>query len=201
MKYLKDVFILVLILSVLSGCVQKQTSDDATDGLVSNLDPEQNYEIINAALLIQKGADKMRIGLDANHHGIIWDIEDLLWIAPRGGAGIEGGGTEKNISELPIIKESETALIDDTTDWYSFEVDTENLWIRLICAPYKPAQGENSIAHKDIMVYLDNDDNNNAYLGIQSPDDETEWTIIPLPGYGLWLAREIDMIMRRTTGL
>lgn len=51
------------------------------------------------------------------------------------------------------------------------------------------------------MVYLDNDNNSNAYLGLQNPDNETQWTIILLPGYGSWFEREIDMIMRLTTGL
>ncbi|HML37988.1 MAG TPA: hypothetical protein PKA19_11310 [Bacillota bacterium] len=178
------------------------------NGSISAADAKQGSEAETLdAVLMQRGTDKLRTGLKndsadiLNSYGIVRNVEELLWIAPRGGAGIEADGTEKNISDLPAIKESEAALTDNPTDWYSLEVDTDNLWIRLIYDPYKPAPGVNSMAHKDIMVYLDNDNNSNAYLGIQNPDDETQWTVISLPGYGSWFEREMDMIMRIAAGL
>lgn len=151
----------------------------------------QSEQRILNQIVIQQGGNRFVLqNLSSKKPlGLVSDIENLLWIAPRGGAGIEPEVEERKATNLKIIQESNESTV------------SKNTWVRLYYQPYKPVQGMNYIGHKDIIVYIDPDNNKNAYLGIQNPDNQTEWNLFLLPGYGQWLQKEIDMLLRLTSGI
>lgn len=123
-------------------------------------------------------------------NGLVSDVQDLLWIAYRGGAGIDPAkAEERNTKDLEIVQESNESIV------------TEHTWIRLFYQPYKPPQGMNDFGHQDIMVYSDPQNLHDAYLAIQDPDDQLKWKVFPIPEYGSWLQKEIEIFLRLTTGL
>jgi hypothetical protein len=126
---------------------------------------------------------------------IISDIQNLRWIAYRGGAGLDFRQVEKDQKDISIVKASETIESNG-------EAQDGSPWVRLYYAPYKPVQGANDTGHKDIIICADNpQDPEDAYLLIQNPDNLTKWTVITLPGYGQWLQKEVDMLLRMKMGL
>jgi len=132
------------------------------------------------------------------NQGIVLDIQNLLFIVPRGGAGITDIGIEKDSSELSIINESDNFikkhLNADTSD-------KKYTYIRLIYDSYIPQEAENATRHKDIIIYLQPDNSNDAIFAIQDPVKQSKWTITTLVGYGDWLTKEIDILLRIKTGL
>ena len=215
-KYHKLYLYIVLLFLFLTGCSLDNKSSQQNNvtsiskensGLSNNLNPE----ILNR-LLVQRGSDQILADLkntssnNLNSYGIVKDIEAIKWISVRGGAGIEANGEIKSIEDLPVVKSSEDALIQDFSgsrddaDRQIGKSENEYTWIRLIYEPYNPAQGENSTPHKDLIIYLDHENPDNSYLGIQNPKDEAQWTVTLLADYGLWLEKEIDMLIRLVSG-
>lgn len=121
--------------------------------------------------------------------GIISDIQNLLWVAPRGGAGIQ-----------PEVEQVEPKELDKVLQSGDKMNDTFCL-VRLIYEPYKPQQGMNELAHKDVIIYTNPDSVNDAYLGVQNPENQTRWDLYRLPDYGQWLKKEVDLLLRLRTGL
>lgn len=148
-------------------------------------------------IVIQRGKERFSFEeKDSNYCTLVSDVENLLIIAPRGGAGIDSSTLEKNVDvkDIDIIRESEK----DSGNKVAV-VENEGVWIRLYYKPYRPGQGMNDFKHKDVMVYIDLNDTTNAYLARQNPDDLSKWDLILLPGYGPWLQKEIDMLLRLKT--
>jgi len=121
--------------------------------------------------------------------GIRSDIQDLLWVAPRGGAGIK-----------PEVKQVEAKELDRVLKNGDKMKDAFCL-VRLIYEPYRPGQGMNDLAHKDLIIYTDPGNVNDAYLGVQNPDNQTKWDLYRLPDYGQWLKKEVDLFLRISKGL
>ncbi len=132
---------------------------------------------------------------------VISDIDTLLWIIPRGGAGITGEGQMVSEKDNIFILESASCLGDylasGKREWDE-GTDSGNVWIRVINEPYLPEEGINEPGHKDIVIYKDGED---AYFALQDPDDEEMWTVWLMPEYGNWIEKEIMMFLRVTTGL
>lgn len=59
----------------------------------------------------------------------------------------------------------------------------------------------NDVAHKYLIIYTDPGKVNNAYLEVQNLDNQTKWDLYRLPGYGQWLKKEVDLLLRRYKGL
>ncbi|MCI1955132.1 MAG: hypothetical protein LKJ21_02010 [Oscillospiraceae bacterium] len=125
----------------------------------------------------------------AGSYGIARDVESLLWISARGGAGIEASSVEQDASKLPAVQESEKS-----------GPAGDGVWVRLAYDAYTPAAGENARAHQDVMVYADPADAKNAVLAVQNPKETAKWSVTELPGYGDWLRREADVLLRVTKG-
>ncbi|NPV70783.1 MAG: hypothetical protein HPY55_09085 [Firmicutes bacterium] len=151
--------------------------------------PQQDKKTLHQ-IVVQRDNDRFTLKVTPGQkpYGLVSDIQNLRWIALRGGLGIE------NIAEghdhLEIIRQSEKN-----------EVKSKGLWIRLYYETYKPEQGMNDFGHKDIIVYAAPRNPNDAFLGIQNTDDQTKWSLFSLPGYGPWLKKEIDILLRLATGL
>lgn len=126
----------------------------------------------------------------ASSYGIVGDAENLLWISSRGGAGIESSSVKEDASKLPVVQESEK---DSPT--------SDSVWVRLSYDAYTPPEGENTWGHKDIMVFVDTGNAQDAVLAIQDPKEQTKWSVVSLPGYGSWLKKQIDIMLRVTKGL
>lgn len=207
----RRIFIYVLLICfntfLIIGCSQnnKDNSSTLADQPSSNL--SENNENTNTEsgqlqckeMIVQREADCFSFKKDEiAREGILQDIEDLLWIVPRSGAGINEAGTDKDISKVPIIKDINKVIHNNyTTD----ETNNKYTWIRLVCDPYLPKEGENAVKHKDIILYVDPDNASDAVFGIQNPDKESQWNVTVLPGYGEWLKKEIDILLRIKTGL
>ena len=130
-----------------------------------------------------------------NITGIIKDIESLVWIAPRGGAGIVSEGKEIQELENEYIIQSNVFLTDEENICQSISSET---WVRLIRKPVSDQVGTTESAYKDIIIYRQND---NVCLAVQSSENLTKWTLWELPQYGVWLEKEVAIFMRIATGL
>lgn len=201
---------MILSTTLLTGCTKDQDTlntheknpTPASDVSLSdqnNIDDSEipsdilNYIIIKQDNLHEVYQNDSSDSLRNNgNYGLVADIEDLMWIASRGLLGLDKQ-EEKSINELPVIQES---FRSD----FGKDVKSKNVWIRLNYEPYVPEQGMNVIAHKDLIVYLDPQNQDNAFLGIQNVQDLNTWTIILMPGYGPWFEKEINMLLYFTTG-
>ncbi|WP_274651340.1 hypothetical protein [Paenibacillus humicola] len=122
---------------------------------------------------------------------LLTDINNLYWIAPRGGAGINPDDRQANkSSKVRAIVESSKSKPDYKGDF-----------IRLEYNPQVPEKGENTLGHQDMLIYQDTNHEENADLAIQDPKQADQWLIYILPGYGQWLSRELEIINRVYFGL
>ncbi|WP_156920643.1 hypothetical protein [Thermicanus aegyptius] len=121
--------------------------------------------------------------------GIVVDIQNLLWVAQRGGIGIELETEKMDSNELDQLLNVGATLKDR---FYS---------VLLTFEPYKPKPGTNDFPHKDLLLFTDPNQVKDAYLGVQNPDHETEWKLYRLPDFNSWLSKEVDLLLRVYTGL
>ena len=217
-KILSLFLMLPLVLILVTACNETPNPSNTLENLsvsvpessqtTDHIIPEQ--ETLNY-LIVQRGQDGLCVGLKNDvsdklrtlgSYGLVSDVENLLWIAPRGGAGIDSKDEEKSAMELPVIKESDkSAPQDENIMWFYDGISSKNVWIRFNYQPFIPGQGMNVLGHKDLIVYIDPDNDDNAFLGIQDPQNQNDWNIYLLPGYGLWLEKEIDILLRLTAGM
>ena len=187
--------LLGLLFITMTACGRGSSSSTAKVEDTQKLEQEETTLLINAQenCEVFHAVDKIP--------NIVNDIDTLLWIVPRGGAGISDEGKSVLEKDNSIILESEGCLnqyqSSKNEDWYG-NTDGKNLWIRVINVPYFPEEGVNELGHKDIMIYQEGKD---AYFALQDPENLEMWTIWQLPDYGVWLEKEIDMYLRVTTGL
>lgn len=156
----------------------------------SNTHPQAPAEKKLTQIIVKRGSDVFSFNpLTLRESGIILDIRDLLWVAPRGGAGIQPEIKQVELKELNKNLKNEDKIKDAFCS------------VRLIYEPYRPKQGMNDIAHKDLIIYINPDNVNDACFGIQHPDNQTKWDLYYLSDYGQWLKKEVDLLLRLHTGL
>ncbi|MCM1112114.1 MAG: M56 family metallopeptidase [Muribaculum sp.] len=119
-----------------------------------------------------------------------WEsLDTFVWMALRGGEITE---EELAAEENAYIVESARALEG------SAEVE-DRIWVRVVQAPVAVEEGTlGQTAHKDYLFYRQEAD---AYVGIQSAEDENLWTLVRMADYGDWLEKQIRIYIRMTTGL
>ncbi|WP_273483166.1 hypothetical protein [Desulforamulus ruminis] len=185
------------------------SSPEAPASSQSTEDITHERSILND-VVVQRGRDGLCVGLKNDpsdrlrtieNYALVSDIERLLFLASRSGAGIHSETEKRKITKLPVIQESENTTPPNEEMWFYQGVSSKNVWMRLNYQPFIPGQGMNVWGHKDLIVYIDPDNNDNAFLGIQDASNENAWNIILLPGYGSWLAKEIDMFLYMTTAM
>ena len=120
---------------------------------------------------------------------LVHDVRDLMWVADRGGAGIAAEDSQLlPSSALPLASQQRQ-------DGFT------HLWVRFEFSPAeRPAEGQES-GHGDVMLYVDHENPADAWLAVQDVADPQLWLMTPLPGYGLWLEREVDLFLRLSMGL
>jgi hypothetical protein len=82
--------------------------------------------------------------------------------------------------------------------WINSDINSSNNWIRLY---YQQNQSDSESKYRDVIIFLDPNNKQNAVLGLQNAKDKNLWSIFELPGYGSWLMNEINMTLRLTTAL
>lgn len=121
--------------------------------------------------------------------GIDETLDTFVWIALREGEVIaENMSAEENdfIAESAQVMEASGEVGD-------------SVWIRCIQESFEPEEGSfGQTAHKDYIFYRQGND---AYVGLQSAEDNGVWTILKMADYGDWLEKEIRIHIRLTTGL
>jgi hypothetical protein len=121
--------------------------------------------------------------------GFYDSLNTMVWMAYRGGEIIE-----EDLSSDAEEHIAESAKILDGSD----EVE-HDVWVRIVQEAVVPETGSiGQIAHKDYIFYRQDED---AYIGIQSAENNELWTIIKMNDYGDWLEKEISIYIRMTTGL
>lgn len=121
--------------------------------------------------------------------GVDESLDTLVWMAFR-----EGNIILEDVSagENAYILESDKVLEGS-------EEIGDHVWIRIVQEVSTPQEGAlGQVSHKDYIFYTEGED---AYVGIQSAEDTGLWTILEMPDYGKWLTKEIDIYVRKTTGL
>ncbi len=204
-KQLAAAFSPFLFLLIIFGCMacgitndesEPTNPDSISDAKSVNSSQSEANKVLNK-IVIQRGEERFSFEeKNWSSYNLVLDVENLLIIAPRGGAGIDPSilETDIEVNKIDTVRESEKDVDD------KFKVENKGVWIRLYYHPYRPGQGMNDFKHKDIVVYIDPHDRANAYLSRQNPDDLSKWDLILLPDYGSWLQKEIEMLLRLKTG-
>ncbi|MCB8818085.1 hypothetical protein [Desulfosporosinus shakirovi] len=221
MKKILSLFLMmVFTLTLLTACSKTQntlnttgetplSSSDASAPVQSTENATHEQKILNY-IIVQRGRDGVRVVLQNDssdklktfgHYGIVSDVENLLWIASRGGGGLDSETEEKKVTELPVIQESNKTTGINRDIWFEDTGGNKDVWIRLNYEPFTPDQGMNGWEHKDLIVYIDPNNHDNGFLGIQDAQDQNVWRIILLPSYGPWIEKEIDMLLRLTIAM
>lgn len=114
---------------------------------------------------------------------LVRDVRDLMSLAARGGAGIVPEASERLPSAaLPLASQQR-------------QEGFTHLWVRFEFAPAAgPGDGPGA-GHGDVMLYVDIDNPADARLAVQDAADPEQWQMTPLPGYGAWLEREVDLFI------
>lgn len=115
-------------------------------------------------------------------------LKAFEWLVPRS----DGECIADNLSA------EENEFITESNNVLNGSEEAENkVWIRIVQNPVLPT-ADSTIPHKDFIFYVNGED---AYVGIQSPEDNNSWAIWKMPDYGDWLEKEINIYIRMTTGL
>lgn len=126
---------------------------------------------------------------DASPAGVEENLDTLVWIALR-----EGEAVAEDIGEAEDAYVAKSSKVLEGS-----EEAGDNVWIRILQERFVPEEGTfGQSAHKDYLFYRQSED---AYIGIQSAEDDDRWTILKMDDYGEWLEKEIRIYVRMTTGL
>lgn len=116
-------------------------------------------------------------------YSLLTTIEGFLHTALHGGVGGNWESSGGNNTELPVLKEATTSIVQDEPIWED-EAVSKFAWILLFYDAYRLGEGINAIAHKDLAVYIDPGKNENAMFAVENPDHTDEWQFYTLPSYG-----------------
>lgn len=121
--------------------------------------------------------------------GLVKNIENLIWLAPRGGLNMELVGEDVSEEYNPYIYESTHLEAEDSSDL---------IWVKILEDPSDSDKGEGTSVpeKKDTLAYIQQED---LYIAIQNSD--LQWQLWKLAEYGDWLEKEIRIFLRVTTGM
>ena len=128
---------------------------------------------------------------------IIGSLEDLQWVARRGGAGIWEPARQAQEEELGLIREMD-GIVEPAREsefgFYELGKESKKTWVRMF---YRCSSETEAPAGGDVIVASEGKD---AFLAF-CPQEGEDWEVIWLPEYGQWLEREVDLYLRMATGL
>lgn len=158
---------------------------------IGDLELEFGNSVNDTVNIIVK-RDDIILKCDNSGTGIVKDIENLVWMSLRSNDILSIGDTTE---EVAFISESNLVLSDTKTMSDGME---SGYWIRVINSIQMPLEGTSITGHKDYMVCVEGED---VILAVQSCDDLAKWSLYRLSSYGIWLEKEIDIILQLYTGL
>lgn len=133
-------------------------------------------------------------GFKADSSGLLQNIEQLAYLAPRGGLGMEMEAEKVPESKNPYLAES--AGLTDMEEILTSESGL--VWVRIFCGSGADfGEGTSVPEHGDIAAYVQGE---NLYIAEETGEKEL-WNIWKLPGYGEWLEQEIRIFLRVMTGM
>jgi len=187
---MKKIGIIALICScavLLSACTNHATGADVDDTVQNELTTVKN-------------ADETPVSYKVSWQGEVFDsdwapagfydsLNTLVWMAYRGGDII-----------AEDLSSDEDAYITESIQVLEGSDEAEHdVWVRIVQEAVEPESGSiGQSAHKDYIFYRQGED---AYVGIQSAENNELWTMIKMDDYGDWLEKEIRIYIRMTTGL
>ncbi len=187
---MKRIGIITLICScavLLCACTNNAIGADVDDNIQNESTALENADETTA--LYKVSWEGELFDSDWAPAGFYDSLDTLVWMAYRGGDII---AEEMPADEDAYIAESSQVLEG------SDEVE-HDVWVRVVQEAVEPESGTiGQSAHKDYMFYRKGED---AYVGIQSTENDGLWTIIKMDDYGDWLEKEIRIYIRMTTGL
>ena len=144
-----------------------------------------------------------------NRHGEIYDsvfapagldetFAATLWISTHEGEIL---GENVSGSDYPCIAESEKILqaAAEGEKVWDMPGEVSLVWVRMEQEALVLPEGSlGQVTHKDYIIYREGED---AYVGLQSVEDRSKWTVSRIAGYGEWLERELGIFVHMTTGL
>lgn len=188
-KRLWLVFI-VLVLS-LGGCGAQ--ADISETGKETETVSETEMEAgINRQIFVSFNGEIQ--GFEADSSGLIQNIEQLAYLAPRGGLGMEAEAEKVPESGNPYLSES-----GSLTNLEEIRTSESGLvWVRISGGSNADSgEGTSVPEHGDIAAYVQEED---LYIAEETGEKDL-WNIWKLPGYGEWLEQEIRIFLRVMTGM
>lgn len=180
----------LLISVILAGCGTIPVSHETSS--VNNHSPNSETENQGNAveqLTVQRGQDVFTKEHPPLNMGIITSANELYTLAYRKSGEEIGIKTSQELG-FPIESPKESGT-----------VEKERTYIRLVKPPFLPDPGVNEFPRKDIILYVDPQSPDDAFVAIQNPEKLDEWRVLKVSGYGPWLKKEIDLYLSLNTGL
>lgn len=184
---MKKIGIITLICSFALLCACTNNATGADDNIPNESTASENTDETSTSYKVSWQGEMF--DSDCAPAGFYDSLNTLVWMAYRGGDII---AEDLSADEDAYIAESIQVLEG------SDEVE-HDVWVRIVQEAVEPESGSiGQIAHKDYIFYRQGED---AYIGIQSVENNELWTIIKMIDYGDWLEKEIRIYIRMTTGL
>lgn len=189
-KYIKKTGIIALLCIFtlfMGGCTKNNQSAPSNDDSAATSETSEAQDEGEKHYWVSWQKDVYNS--DSAPGGVDESLDALVWMVFREGTLIS---EDQPADEDACISESIQVLngLEETGD---------NLWIRVVQEPYIATGGVfGQVSHKDYVFYRQGED---AYIGVQSAEDDELWTLLKMADYGDWLEKEIKIYVRMTTGL
>ena len=133
-------------------------------------------------------------GFKADSSGLLQNIEQLAYLAPRGGLGMEMEAEKVPESKNPYLAES--AGLTDMEEILTSESGL--VWVRLFCGSSADLGRVRACRSTGILPHMYR---KRTCISRKKPGEKDLWNIWKLPGYGEWLEQEIRIFLRVMTGM
>ncbi|CAJ1000882.1 MULTISPECIES: hypothetical protein [Bacillales] len=183
---MKKCILFLILLGIASGCSAVSSQGEHNHEQVSAPHSVDSQAEEVEKLVVQRGHDRFVFENPSRCMGILVNAKDLYRFAYRRD-GEELGDEQK----LPFLQEK----LEEGTSQY------DKVYIRIVQKPFIPESGVNEFPRKDIVIYLDPQNPNDAFVGVQNPHNLDEWKIYQVKDYGGWVKKEIDLHLALHTGL
>ncbi|MGQ7277652.1 hypothetical protein ACT91Q_06755 [Brevibacillus thermoruber] len=187
---MKKFFLLLVLLGIASGCGAVSSQGE----LHHEKEPAPQSEDSQAAtsevekLVVQRGHDLFVFEKPSRRMGILVNAKDLYTFAYRKDGEALGVKNERELRFLQEKHEEGTSQNDYT-------------YMRIVQKPFIPESGVNEFPRKDIVIYIDPQNPNDAFVGVQDPNKLDEWKIYKVKDYGNWVKKVIDLYIALYKGL
>lgn len=181
----KRLLLFVMVLSLAAGgCRAQAESENEKESISQARIERQIFISFNGEIQ----------GFEADSAGLLQNIEQLAYLAPRGGLGMEEEAENVQGDSNPYLSES-----GSTGDMEEILTSESGLtWIRISGRSGADSGSGTSVPERgDIAAYVQEED---LYIAEETGEKDV-WNIWKLPGYGEWMEQEIRIFLRVMTGM